>query len=130
MVSVQEDKKFSKIFTSLIFTDRFFQIVFGAALIINVINLIFIFLKFSPPQNPERLLPLHYNIYFGVDFIGEWHKIFIIPALGFFFTIINFILADIIYVRDKVIGYFLAGESVFVQIILFLASYAIVSINQ
>lgn len=130
MVSVKEEKFFLKIFTSLIFKDRFFQVVFGIAIIINIINLIVIFWKFPPPNNPEKLLPLHYNIYFGIDFVGEWRTIFIIPAVGFFFTVINFILADIIYVRDKVIGYFLAGESIVVQVLMLLATYAVISINQ
>lgn len=83
------------------------------------------------PQNGAKdLLPLHYNIYFGIDFIGKWYKIFIVPAAGIFFIIINFLLADIVYLRDKVVSYFLVGAGLFVQVILILAALAIVSINQ
>lgn len=75
-------------------------------------------------------LPLHYNIYFGIDFIGRWYEVFIMPLVGIFFIIINFILADIIYLRDKVTSYFLTGAGAFIQILLFLAAYSIIIINQ
>ncbi len=73
---------------------------------------------------------MHYNIYFGVDFVGRWYEIFIMPLAGSFFIIINFILADIIYLRDKVTSYFLTGAAAFIQILLFLTAYSVVMINQ
>ena len=90
----------------------------------------FLYLNFSPLQTAGETLPLHYNIYFGIDFIGKWYEIFIMPTVGIFFIIINFILADIIYLRDKITSYFLAGAGVVVQVLLLLAAYSIIKINQ
>ncbi len=77
----------------------------------------------------DKLIPLHYNIYFGIDYLGKWHQIFTLPAAGFMILSINFILALFIYFKDRLIAYILIFASFLIQIILFLASMAIVWIN-
>lgn len=117
-------------FTLLIFRDKFFQIALGLSLIINAGIWAFLYLKFSPLGGSENVLPLHYNIYFGVDLIGEWSRVFIMPLVGVIFIVINFLIADIIYLRDKVIGYFLAGTGLLAQLLLFGAAFMVAMINQ
>jgi len=119
-----------KIFTGLLFKDRFFQIVFSLSLLMNLALWIFLYFKFYPLKDAGELLPLHYNIYFGIDFVGKWYKIFVMPLLGVFFIVVNFILADIIYLRDKIVSYFLLGAGAFIQILFGLAAYMIIVINQ
>ncbi|MBI5071313.1 hypothetical protein HZB93_00220 [Candidatus Falkowbacteria bacterium] len=123
-------KKFFKIFTVLVFKDGFFRILLITSLALNLFLWAILYLKFSEFRSIGEVLPLHYNIYFGVDFIGRWYEIFIMPLVGIFFIIINLILADIIYLRDKVTSYFLAGVSAFIQVLLSLAAYAVIMINQ
>jgi len=123
-------KNFFRIFTALIFKDGFFRLLFFFSLAVNAFIWFFLYLNFSPLQTAGETLPLHYNIYFGIDFIGKWYEIFIMPTVGIFFIIINFILADIIYLRDKITSYFLAGAGVVVQVLLLLAAYSIIKINQ
>ena len=123
-------KSFFKSFTALIFKDRFFQIVLGASLLINLAIWAFLYFKFSPLGSSENILPLHYNIYFGIDFVGEWKKVFVIPLVGIFFITINFLIADIVYLRDKIIGYFLVGTGLFAQILLSGAAFMVAMINQ
>ena len=72
---------------------------------------------------------LHYNIYFGIDQLGSRNGIFILPALGLGFLIINFILARLTYSEEKNLSYFLAAASSFIQVILVLAGVLIISIN-
>jgi hypothetical protein len=117
-------------FTSLIFKDGFFQIVVGFSALINIGIWAFLYLEFSPFGNSEDVLPLHYNIYFGVDLVGAWSRIFVLPLVGAIFIVVNFLIADIIYLRDKVIGYFLAGTGLFIQILLFGAVFMVAMINQ
>ncbi len=119
-----------KIFTNLIFKDKFFRIVFSLSILLNLILWIVLYLIFWPFRETKDILPLHYNIYFGIDFVGDWYKIFVVPAAGIFFVIINFLVADIVYLRDKVVSYFLVGAGLFIQIILGLAALTIISINQ
>jgi hypothetical protein len=119
-----------KIFTSLIFKDKFFRIVLPLSVLLNLILWVVLYLNFWPLRETRGILPLHYNIYFGIDFVGEWYKIFIVPATGIFFIIINFLVADMVYLRDKVVSYFLAGAGLFIQVILGLAALTIISLNQ
>lgn len=130
MIFLTAIKNFLKLFTVLIFKDGFFRLLFFFSLAVNLFIWAFLYLKFSPLQTMGETLPLHYNIYFGIDFIGRWYEVFIMPLVGIFFIIINFILADIIYLRDKVTSYFLTGAGAFIQILLFLAAYSIIIINQ
>ena len=77
----------------------------------------------------DEMIPLHYNVYFGIDYIGDWHKIFIIPIMGIIVLIVNFLLALLIYYKDKFISYILLFVVSFIQVILFLASLSVVWIN-
>ena len=89
------------------------------SLFINIFIWAFLFLKIKAQSNP---IPLHYNIYFGIDLIGKWYKIFLIPLLGLIIFFINFIVSSIIYSREKILSYYLAIITVFIQIILVLSS--------
>ena len=80
-------------------------------------------------RNFDELISLHYNIYFGIDLLGYWYQIFLLPILGLGFFIINFMIASIIYNREKILSYFLAGTSSFVQIILTTSAIFIILIN-
>ncbi|OGF21524.1 hypothetical protein A2316_01925 [Candidatus Falkowbacteria bacterium RIFOXYB2_FULL_38_15] len=124
-----EIKNLSQSFTWLMFKDNFFRVNFFLSIIFNFLIWVVIAWKFIPLVTPGEPLPLHFNIYFGIDFIGEWYKLLFIPLLGIIFIFTNFILADIAYLRDKIVSYFLLGASVFAQIILFLAVYMIILIN-
>jgi hypothetical protein len=120
----------SKIFTTLIFKNKFCQITFGLSLVINLIIWLSLYYHFFPLQHFGESVPLRFNIYFGINLIGKWYEVFVMPIIGLFFIAINFILADVIYLRDKIVSYFLLGTSVFTQILLGLAAYMIVLINQ
>ncbi|MBT4277556.1 hypothetical protein HOD96_02295 [Candidatus Falkowbacteria bacterium] len=80
-------------------------------------------------KKTTELIPLHYNIYFGIDYIGEWHKLFTIAGVGLLVLLINFLLSLLFYFKDKFIAYTLLITALFVQIILILSSLAIVWIN-
>lgn len=58
-------------------------------------------------------LILHYNVYFGVDIIGGWQQIYILPSI-----------ATLIFLINTVLGYFFykQGERV-ITYVLFLASF-------
>ena len=43
-------------------------------------------------ENP--FIPLHYNIYLGIDRFGPWYNVFIFPVLGFVFLVLNLSLAS------------------------------------
>lgn len=77
----------------------------------------------------SNLIFLHYNIYFGIDRLGEWHEIFILPALGLVFLIANFIFAKLTFDKEKILSYFLASAGSFLQLLFISASVFIILIN-
>lgn len=123
-------KDFLKNFTGLTLRDRFFQIVFSTALGINLVIWILFYFTFYPLRTLGDLVPLHYNIYFGIDLVGKWYEIFTIPFVGFFFILIDFILSCFFYLREKIIGYFLGVTVLFSQILLAIAAIMIILINR
>lgn len=106
--------------------DRFVIINFLFSLLINI-GLWFLLIWQS--NNFAELISLHYNIYFGIDLLGPWYRIFLLPSFGLIFLVINFFLGLALYNREKIFSYFLAGTTSLVQIIFILATFFIVLIN-
>ncbi len=63
------------------------------------------------------IIPLHYTIYFGIDFIDFKSKLFIYPLIGLSIIVINGLLT-IICKQEKLIGYLLASNALIMQIFL------------
>ena len=113
-----------KIKSSPLRQDKFVLTNFFISLALNIA--IWLVLAFSINSSSE-IIPLHYNIYFGIDLIGAWYKVFIIPFLGLLIFFINFALSYIIKVR--LLDYFLVASSTFIQFILLVASIFVVLLN-
>lgn len=72
---------------------------------------------------------LHYNIIFGVDLVGEWWKILLIPVGGVAIIIINFLMAIAIYNIDKIFSRLLTVFTAIFQLCLLLTCFLIVEMN-
>lgn len=68
----------------------------GLALVLNIITWAYIYLKIKPTAEP---IPLHYNIFYGIDFVDKGYFIYFIPAIGLVILILNYFLAR--YLRSK-----------------------------
>lgn len=122
-------KDFFKNFFGQAFRDRFFQVIFSFTFGINLVIWILLYFKFFPLRSLGDLVPLHYNVYFGIDLVGKWYKIFIIPLSGLIIFLINLILYCLLYLKEKMVKYFLGITSLLSQIVLLIASFAIILIN-
>ena len=73
---------------------------------------------------------LHYNVYFGVDMLGSWKLVFIMPAVGLVLYLINAFLADYFYRNnERIASYILLLAALMVQLSLIVASAAVIMIN-
>lgn len=72
---------------------------------------------------------LHYNIVFGIDYIGNPHNIYIIPTIGSAWWIINFIIAFLVFKKDKILSHLLLLSAFVGHLFLGLAIYSIYLIN-
>lgn len=76
-----------------------------------------------------ELIYLHYNIYFGIDLIGEWYKVYLIPFSGFLILLVNYLVGAIMYPTKKVFTYLMTGFTIPLQIFLGWAAFLIILIN-
>ncbi|MDD4606856.1 MAG: hypothetical protein PHS07_00745 [Patescibacteria group bacterium] len=94
--------------------DHFAVWIFFSSLFSNLIIWITIYLT---QRRVIEFIPLHYNVYFGVDIIGYWQELFKIPGIALFFLVINYILAYILFKKEKLVAYFLVATTILIQIL-------------
>lgn len=44
----------------------------------------------------EEVVILRYNAYLGINLLGVWWQLFVIPALSYFFVLVNFLLSELL----------------------------------
>ncbi len=89
---------------------------------------LWIYLFINKISGPYPVI-LHYNSFFGVDYLGEYYKIFFIPLVGLVLLLINGVAGYWLYSRDKLATYFLIAAAMEIQIFLFIAGIVLIKIN-
>ena len=87
-----------------------------------------LFLYFKSPRGEDQT-SLHYNVFFGIDFLDDPIKIFNIILFSVFIVFINFLLAYILYSKERLISYFLVNMATIITIFLLAHSFLIIKIN-
>lgn len=77
----------------------------------------------------QQDLSLHYNTTFGVDLIGPWYQIFLLPAIGLGVLFANLIFGRQLYAKEKLLTVFFAAGSLATQAVLFFAMILITLLN-
>ncbi len=73
---------------------------------------------------------LHYNVYFGVDLVGEWWQAYSVPSIATFLVLLNVFLAWRFYEgKERVASYALLMASLMLQISSAIATASIILIN-
>lgn len=98
---------------------------FGTALIILATWSLFLFKKI----NYSDLTVIHSNVFVGIDVLGTWRWLFIIPGLTLLFSIIDFVLAIGLWIRQRLWSYICLVCMFFINIFLFLYLYNIINSN-
>lgn len=101
-----------------------FLSVFG--LLVNIC--LWIFLVNNKIESDYPII-LHYNLFFGVDYLGNYEKIYLIPLTGLIIIFINSILGHILYAKEKLVAYFLIFNMLIIQIFLLFAGYLVIKVN-
>lgn len=107
-----------------IFQNRLHAALFFVGLPLNIILWLIIFIYVKPVVEP---IPLHYNIYFGIDLLDYWYKFFYLPAVGLIILAGNLILSAYLSRHDDLIAYFFIISAGAIQLILILASVLIIN---
>ncbi len=77
----------------------------------------------------SETLPLHYNVFFGIDYLGSWQEAVWLPIAGLAVALCNNIVGVFLWRRDRVISYFLGFVTVLVNLVLATSLLFIVYLN-
>lgn len=102
----------------------FFSLVL--AILANIGMWIAIWVIVQPTDQP---IILHYNVYFGVDSIGNWKNIYLFPIFAGAILIVNIILSRFFYYKERFISYLFAGMALVIQLLMAVGLSSIIKIN-
>lgn len=94
--------------------------LFGASFLLSILNFVTLFYFI---RKLNTLVILHYNVYLGVDATGNSNQIFLIPAVGFFFALVNLFLAFyFFYKKERMLSHILSLTTFIAQMGISIAS--------
>jgi succinate dehydrogenase hydrophobic anchor subunit len=102
------------------------QLFLGFSAAVNIFLWLWLLVQIRPQND---LIFLHYNTLFGVDFTGEWWKVYYLPAIGILIIAINMFLGMLLFNKDKFISYILLAISLICQIFLAICGALLVFLN-
>ncbi|MDP1884043.1 MAG: hypothetical protein Q8L10_01625 [Candidatus Moranbacteria bacterium] len=93
----------------------------------NLINWVILKIWIQPVDFP---IILHYNVYFGVDLVGDYRQVYSLPLIGFILLIINSALSIYFYgQKERIASYILLMAVLMIQLSLIVASASVILIN-
>ena len=99
----------------------------GGGLALNLANwiVLWFFLRDS-----NQAIILHYNVYFGVDWTGDFQKTYLFPLSGLVLLLVNFFLALFCYLsKERIATHVLLMAGVILQLCLLVAVIGVIVIN-
>ena len=87
---------------------------------LNLLLWLFLIIRIQPSA---AWIPLHYNVNFGIDFLGPWLYIFLFPSAGFAVIVLNLILALSFQIKEVLLTRLLVWSAVIVQLFIILSLF-------
>lgn len=100
---------------------RYFQVVSVLSLLTWIATVVLPTVRVLPIIYGKTAVPLHYNIHIGVDNVGPWWQIYMVPAIGLIIMIANLLLARFMWSRDPVLSYIAGIATLVLQLVLLTA---------
>jgi len=128
----QEVKKESRNIIASFFRQEYFKshIVIWLlilSLVSNLANWIILRIFIKPVDFP---IILHYNVYFGVDSMGDYTQVYGLPFIGIILFLINLNLSLYFYQqKERIASYIVMMASLMIQLSLVVASTSVILIN-
>ena len=92
----------------------------------NLLTWAYLAWRMHPQSEP---IYLHYTIYFGVDLIGAWYRLYFLPGIGLVAAVANIIFARLLYKRNTMMAYLILWVTGVAQFLLLLGVFLIVQQN-
>jgi hypothetical protein len=85
--------------------------------------------RILPLSGEKPFIPLHYNVYVGVDAFGPWYDVFLLPALGALLLAVNMAFQAVLYERERVLSAFFVVATLLAELVLLVSMVLIVLLN-
>ncbi len=108
---------------------RFFVATFVISLSCSAAAIGIVLFKLFPEVMTAQVVPLHYNIHFGIDRTGSWWQLFVPVAMALAVTFGNFAAAATMWRRERLIAYALVLTALVVNAVMLLGSIFVVLLN-
>ena len=125
----KQAKQSLKSFQEMLGQGRLYLWMFVTSLVLWLSMLGLLWWRIVPLAAENPYLPLHYNVYFGVDRFGPWYQVFSLPALGFVFLLVSVVMQTVFFRKEKMLARFFSVSSVFLEATLLVATGLIVLLN-
>jgi hypothetical protein len=102
------------------------KILLIITVVLNLLVWLSIALFIKPQDDP---IFLHYNVLFGVDYLGLWWKILFLPLTGIMITLVNGVLGWLLFSKDKFVAHLLNTISVLSHIFILVATALLIFLN-
>ncbi|OGI26347.1 MAG: hypothetical protein A3J76_04255 [Candidatus Moranbacteria bacterium RBG_13_45_13] len=119
-------EKFRRFFWHGYWTDPVIFFSFVLAALVSLAMWVTIWMIVEPT---DQLVIIHYNIYFGVDEIGNWKSIFLMPALSTAILFVNAVLSRFFYYKERLVSYLFAAMALLVQLLMAVGLGSVILIN-
>lgn len=107
--------------------DYFFWLV-AIAIIINSVQWVGLLWQ-SSVLSGQGVIPLRYSVYFGIDYIGRWELLFLLPSLGTVIIVVHTLVARFLRKQHTVLAYTILVVGLFIQACIALGLGSIIYIN-
>lgn len=111
---------------SLFRKDKFILLSLSLGLLSNFFIWGIVYYKLQSIE--DNLIPLYYNIYFGIGSIGQAKELFKLPQIGLIIYLLNFCLSYFLYSKNKFLSHSLLICSIIIQFLLILTTFLLFSI--
>lgn len=120
-------KKISGFFSQEFFKSPLVQWILIVTIFLDLASWAILIFYIRPIDLP---IVLHYNVYLGVDVIGDWWQAYFLPIISNLFLLTNTILAYIFYQKkERLAAYIFLLASFFVQAGILIAISSLMMIN-
>lgn len=114
------------------FSEEYFQSSIAVCLMVlslvtNLANWLILKIFIQPIDLP---IILHYNVYFGVDMMGNYKEAYVLPLIGMILLFVNFFLSKYLYEKkERIASYLLLMAAAMIQLALIVSSISVIIIN-
>ena len=85
-------------------------------------------LLFAIPRGSEQTF-LHYTVFFGIDDVGPWHRVFFAPLGGIAVLFVNAVLGWMLYKRETFMAHVLVAMAALVQALVLVNATLVIALN-